>query len=130
MGQFVSTSNDHCNDGLINTLIKRDYIHTMNVEKAFRCVDRGLYYTNDNQNAYRDTAWQSDKVHLSAPSVYATVPECLDLDKGHKFLNIGSGVGYFSTVAGLLLGNFYVNIYLLYPPIHGRPQEIYQGGAK
>uniref|UniRef100_A0A2S2P9Q9 Protein-L-isoaspartate O-methyltransferase domain-containing protein 1 n=1 Tax=Schizaphis graminum TaxID=13262 RepID=A0A2S2P9Q9_SCHGA len=106
MGQFISSNrNDNSNDELINTLIKREYIHTINVEKAFRSVDRGLYYTSDNkQNAYRDTAWQYDKIHLSAPSVYATVLECLDLHKGHKFLNIGSGVGYFSTLAGLLLG--------------------------
>jgi len=116
MGQFISSNrNDKSNDELINTLIKREYIHTINVEKAFRSVDRGLYYTSDNkQNAYRDTAWQYDKIHLSAPSVYATVLECLDLHKGHKFLNIGSGVGYFSTLAGLLLGKFYDNIYLLY----------------
>uniref|UniRef100_A0A2H8U1W3 Protein-L-isoaspartate O-methyltransferase domain-containing protein 2 n=1 Tax=Melanaphis sacchari TaxID=742174 RepID=A0A2H8U1W3_9HEMI len=106
MGQFISASrNNNSNDELVNTLIKREYIHTTNVEQAFRCVDRGLYYTSSNkENAYRDTAWQLDKVHLSAPSVYATVLECLDLHKGQKFLNIGSGVGYFSTLAGLLLG--------------------------
>ncbi|CAH1736527.1 unnamed protein product [Aphis gossypii] len=106
MGQFISTShNDNSNDELINSLIRREYIHTINVEKAFRCVDRGFYYTSGSkQIAYRDNAWQSDKIHLSAPSVYATVLECLDLHKGHAFLNIGSGVGYFSTLAGLLLG--------------------------
>ncbi|KAF0756699.1 protein-L-isoaspartate O-methyltransferase domain-containing protein 1-like, partial [Aphis craccivora] len=106
MGQFISTShNDNSNDELINSLIRREYIHTINVEKAFRCVDRGFYYTSGSkQIAYRDNAWQSDKIHLSAPSVYATALECLDLQKGHTFLNIGSGVGYLSTVAGLLLG--------------------------
>lgn len=106
MGQFVSTtSDDTTNDQLINTLIKREYIHTMDVEKVFRCVDRGFYYTDqDRHNAYRGTAWQSNLIHLSAPSVYATVLECLELNKGLKFLNIGSGVGYFSTMAGLLLG--------------------------
>jgi len=116
MGQFISTNRTvHSNDELINTLIKREYIHTINVEKVFRSVDRGLYYTNDNRlNAYRDSAWQSGDVHLSAPSVYATVLECLDLHKGHKFLNIGSGIGYFSTLAGLLLGKLYLNIYSLY----------------
>jgi len=116
MGQFISTSRtDNSKDELINTLIKREYIHTVNVEKVFRSVDRGLYYTNDNKlNAYRDSAWQSGDVHLSAPSVYATVLECLDLHKGQKFLNIGSGIGYFSTLAGLLLGKLHLNIYSLY----------------
>ncbi|XP_022164021.1 protein-L-isoaspartate O-methyltransferase domain-containing protein 2-like [Myzus persicae] len=106
MGQFVSSNrNDKCNDELVNTLIKREYIHSTIVEKVFRCVDRGLYHTDDNKlNVYRDSAWQSGDIHLSAPSVYATVLECLDLHKGEKFLNIGSGIGYFSTIAGLLLG--------------------------
>jgi len=113
MGQFISTNrNDNSNDELTNSLIKREYIHTINVEKVFRCVDRGLYFTDDHKlNAYRDSAWQSGDIHLSAPSVYATVLECLDLHKGDKFLNIGSGIGYFSTLAGLLLGKLYLNIY-------------------
>jgi len=114
MGQFISTNRtDNSNDELINTLIKREYIHTINVEKVFRSVDRALYYAKDDKlNAYRDSAWQSGDVHLSAPSVYATVLECLDLHKGHKFLNIGSGIGYFSTLAGLLLGKFYQYLFI------------------
>ncbi|XP_060857352.1 protein-L-isoaspartate O-methyltransferase domain-containing protein 2-like [Metopolophium dirhodum] len=106
MGQLESTNRAYySNDELINALIERECIHSINVEKVFRSVDRGLYYTNDNKlNAYRDTDWQSGDVYLSAPSAYATVLECLDIHKGHKFLNIGSGIGYFSTLAGLLLG--------------------------
>jgi len=113
MGQFISTDrNDNSNDELINSLIRREFIYTINVEKVFRCVDRGLYFTDDNKlNAYRDVPWQSGDIHLSAPSVYATVLESLDLHKGDKFLNIGSGIGYFSTLAGLLLGKLYLNIY-------------------
>lgn len=111
MGQFVSTSQFHrtgnSNDELINSLIKNEFIHTIEVEKAFRSVDRGFYYSDEErQHAYRDSAWQSEELHLSAPCVYATVLECLELCSGHTFLNIGSGIGYFSTVAGLLLGNF------------------------
>lgn len=113
MGQFESTNRtDNSNDELINTLIKREYIHWINVEKVLRSVDRGLYYTNDNRlNAYRDINWHSGDVHLSAPIVYATVLKCLDLHNGHTFLNIGSGIGYFSTLAGLLLGKPNLNIY-------------------
>lgn len=104
MGQLISREhNNRTNDALVNNLIKRDFIQTMDVEKVFRCVDRGFFFT-EQRNAYRDSAWQSDKVHLSAPCVYATVLECLELKPGNKFLNIGSGIGYFSTLAGLLLG--------------------------
>ncbi|VVC36174.1 S-adenosyl-L-methionine-dependent methyltransferase [Cinara cedri] len=113
MGQFVSTSqldSDNSNDELINSLIKNEYIHTIKVEKAFRSVDRGFYYNDEEKHhAYRDSAWQSEAMHLSAPCVYATVLECLELCSGHKFLNIGSGIGYFSTVAGFLLGRNGVN---------------------
>lgn len=107
MGQFASTPrSDNSNDELINSLIKNDYIHTKEVEKAFRSVDRGFYFSNDDKRfAYRDLAWQSKELHLSAPCVYATVLECLELRSGHTFLNIGSGIGYFSTVAGVILGN-------------------------
>lgn len=95
------------NDELTNALIKTENIFTKDVEKVFRCVDRGFYFTNQEKPlAYRDTAWQSDSIHLSAPSIYASVLECLRLHQGNKFLNIGSGIGYLSTVAGLLLGKF------------------------
>lgn len=103
MGQHVSLSRN--NDELINSLIKRKFIRTMDVEKVFRSVDRGFYYDEDHKpTAYRDSAWQMGLVHLSAPCIYAKVLECLTLRPGNKFLNIGSGIGYFSTVAGLLLG--------------------------
>lgn len=105
MGQ-INTSIDHRNnDELINMLIKGKSIRTINVEKVFRCVDRGLYFTDIHKHyAYRDAAWQSDHIHLSAPCVYATALECLELKPGNKFLNVGSGIGYLSTIAGLLLG--------------------------
>lgn len=106
MGQINTTAIQHTsNDELINTLIKGNTIRTMIVEKVLRCVDRGFYFTDVHKiYAYRDVAWQANQIHLSAPAVYATALECLELKPGNKFLNIGSGIGYLSTVAGLLLG--------------------------
>ncbi|XP_008180749.1 protein-L-isoaspartate O-methyltransferase domain-containing protein 2 [Acyrthosiphon pisum] len=111
MGQYESTNRLYnSNVQLVDMLILRQCIHSINVEKVLRSVDRGLYYTNDSKlDAYRDADWQSGDVHLFSPSHYAIVLECLDLHKGHKFLNIGSGIGYFSTLAGLLLGISGVN---------------------
>lgn len=106
MGQFMSANRTYsCNDELINALIKAKTILSIDVEKVFRCVDRGFYFPDSDKTlAYRDTAWISESFHLSAPSVYATVMECLELQEGNKFLNIGSGLGYINTLAGLLLG--------------------------
>ncbi|XP_050435906.1 uncharacterized protein LOC126842794 [Adelges cooleyi] len=108
MGQTVSQTRS--NDELINMLVNRRFIRTIDVEKVLRSVDRGFYYTVEHKrNAYRDSAWQSGKIHLSAPCIYAKAMECLALKPGNRFLNIGSGIGYFSTVAGLLLGPNGVN---------------------
>lgn len=108
MGQLHTSYTHDSNDELTNTMIRRRRIRTINVEKVFRCVDRGLYINNNEKpNAYRDSALQSDNIHLSAPCIYATVLECLEIMPGNKFLNIGSGIGYFSTMAGLLLGKLY-----------------------
>ena len=52
----------------------------------------------------QDTAWRSDNLHLSAPCIYSSVMENLSLQPGHSFLNIGSGTGYVSTMAGLIIG--------------------------
>lgn len=106
MGQLMSSRRyRHNNDELTNSMVDNNFIHTENVEKVFRTVDRGFYFKAEEKlGAYRDTAYKSDKIHLSSPGIYAAVLESLKLQKGQRFLNIGSGIGYFSTLAGLLLG--------------------------
>ena len=54
--------------------------------------------------AYSDRPFKQGYVHISAPHMYATVLEHLELQPGHSFLNIGSGSGYFSCLAACLLG--------------------------
>lgn len=80
---------------------------TVNSKFAYllRAVDRGNYYLNEfRESAYKDLAWKHGNLHLSAPCIYSEVLECLHLKPGMSFLNLGSGTGYLSTVAGLLIG--------------------------
>uniref|UniRef100_A0A803KF62 Protein-L-isoaspartate (D-aspartate) O-methyltransferase domain containing 2 n=1 Tax=Xenopus tropicalis TaxID=8364 RepID=A0A803KF62_XENTR len=102
MGGAVSAGQD--NDELIDNLKEAQYIRTEAVERAFRAIDRSEYYLEEfKQNAYRDLAWKHGNIHLSAPCIYSEVMEALDLQPGLSFLNLGSGTGYLSTMAGLIL---------------------------
>uniref|UniRef100_A0A1I8BZL4 Protein-L-isoaspartate O-methyltransferase domain-containing protein 1 n=1 Tax=Meloidogyne hapla TaxID=6305 RepID=A0A1I8BZL4_MELHA len=100
------------NDELIDNLVDHDSIKNERVERIMRLVDRGKFMPEDavDENAYKDSAWKSETgepgfLHISAPCIYANVLEHLDLQKGMAFLNIGSGTGYLSTMAGFLLEN-------------------------
>lgn len=107
MDQFGST---FYNDDIVNYLIKKRYIRTIDVEKVFRCVNQEFYHENlDYQNSRIHHASQ---LNLNMPSqFYAIALECLELQKGHKFLNIGSEYGYFNTMAGLLLGMYFYSYF-------------------
>ncbi|XP_054273851.1 protein-L-isoaspartate O-methyltransferase domain-containing protein 1-like [Macrosteles quadrilineatus] len=108
MGGAVSTGLD--NDDLIDNLSQARYIKTPEIEKVFRAVDRATYFLPDfKMNAYKDLAWKSGNIHISAPCIYSVVMEHLNLSPGLSFLNIGSGTGYLSTMVGLILGPFGVN---------------------
>ncbi|XP_013413841.1 protein-L-isoaspartate O-methyltransferase domain-containing protein 1 [Lingula anatina] len=108
MGGAVSAGES--NDDLIDNLMEADYIKTPLIEKVFRAVDRADYYLPEHRsNAYKDLAWKHGNLHLSAPCIYSEVMESLDLHPGQSFLNLGSGTGYLSTMAGLILGSYGVN---------------------
>ncbi|KAE8741311.1 hypothetical protein FOCC_FOCC013165 [Frankliniella occidentalis] len=108
MGGSVSTGVD--NDDLVDNLYVANYIKTPIVERVFRAVDRAMYFTPlGRDSAYKDLAWKSGNIHLSAPCIYSEVMENLNLGPGMSFLNLGSGTGYLSTMAGLILGSFGIN---------------------
>ena len=103
MGGAVSAGED--NDELIDNLVEADYIKSPHIERVFRAVDRAEYYLPDHrENAYKDLAWKHGNIHLSAPCIYSEVMESIKLEAGMSFLNLGSGTGYLSTLAGLILG--------------------------
>lgn len=104
----MSTGDD--NDELVDNLVNGNYISTPLIEKVFRAVDRANYYLPEHRdNAYKDVAWKHGHLHLSAPCIYSEVMESLKLEPGLSFLNLGSGTGYLSTMAGLILGPYGIN---------------------
>ncbi|CAD6214650.1 GSCOCG00004161001-RA-CDS [Cotesia congregata] len=101
MGNVTSGEN---NEDLVDILKILGYIKTKRVERIFRAVDRGDYVLPSHRSeAYKDLSWKMGNIHLSAPCIYTKVMEGLSLEPGLSFLNIGSGTGYLSTMAGLIL---------------------------
>ncbi|XP_034175728.1 protein-L-isoaspartate O-methyltransferase domain-containing protein 1 isoform X1 [Osmia lignaria lignaria] len=108
MGTTVSSGQN--NDELVDDLMKSGYIRTKEVEKVFRAVDRADYVLPLHREiAYKDIAWKHGNIHLSAPCIYSEVMEALFLEPGLSFLNLGSGTGYLSTMAGLILSQHGTN---------------------
>ncbi|KAI4493893.1 hypothetical protein M0804_002069 [Polistes exclamans] len=108
MGSAVSSGQN--NDELVDNLMTSGYIRTKKVEQVFRAVDRADYFlTLCRESAYKDLAWKHGNIHLSAPCVYSLVIEGLSLEPGLSFLNLGSGTGYLSTMAGLILSQHGTN---------------------
>ncbi|XP_020623627.1 uncharacterized protein LOC110061133 [Orbicella faveolata] len=93
------------NEEMVDKLVHMGVITVKEVEDAFRAVPRGAFVSPDLQlEAYIDAPLLGDPhLHMSAPHMYATVLEALDLSPGLSFLNIGSGTGYFSCLAGCIL---------------------------
>ena len=54
--------------------------------------------------AYHDRPFRNGNIHISAPHMYVTVLEALEIQPGMSFLNVGSGSGYLSCLAAYMLG--------------------------
>ena len=111
MGGAVSAGEN--NDELVDNLCYESYIITPEVEEVFRKIDRADYMKFDTEeeriDAYDDRALRKGALHLSAPCIYTKALEALKIERGHSFLNVGSGTGYFSTMVGMLIGPYGVN---------------------
>jgi len=82
-------------------------VRTPSVEAAFRRVDRRFFVPRNQVSlAHSDQPLREDHVHISAPHIYGTALEALELQPGssQSFLNLGSGTGYLSCMAANILG--------------------------
>ena len=85
---------------MLQMLIDEGRLSSDTARAAFRAVDRRTYCVgaSSDEDIYSDRPFRSPQVHLSAPSIYATALDALELSEGLSFLNIGSGTGYLSTL--------------------------------
>ena len=116
----IATSRGQNNLELVDNLVNGENIESAAVEFVFRLVDRGLYIPESAEGIYDTAPWRAQgdieqmfgPLHISAPSIYTSVLEHLDLQKGQSFLNIGSGLGYLSTMTGFFLGKTGYSFYI------------------
>eukprot|EP00927_Polykrikos_kofoidii_P078668 TRINITY_DN75477_c0_g1_i1.p1 TRINITY_DN75477_c0_g1~~TRINITY_DN75477_c0_g1_i1.p1 ORF type:complete len:340 (-),score=35.99 TRINITY_DN75477_c0_g1_i1:184-1203(-) len=97
---------------LCNALKDAGCLKTPEVAKAFEAVDRKHFlYEGASQEAYVNIPLRRGKFHQSAPSVYASALEALELTRPDlSFLNVGSGTGYFSALVAQLIGQTSLHI--------------------
>jgi protein-L-isoaspartate O-methyltransferase len=108
-------------------------IRTPQIEAAFRAVDRKffvptvrcvwrmfylmfslekaltlfLFMQKQSHLAYTDQPIREGNIHISAPHIYGTILEALDLpstEAGSTFLNLGSGTGYLTCLVTQVMG--------------------------
>ena len=81
---------------LIENLKKEGFIRSEKVEKAMLEVDRKYFVLSEYQNeSYIDEPLPTiNGQTVSAPHMVAMMLEYLEIDKGNKILEIGTGLGY------------------------------------
>lgn len=79
------------------------------VKRALRKVDRSLFVPL----SYKSMAWQNHPLSIgceqtiSQPFIVALMTELLDIERGQRVLEIGTGSGYQTAVLALLAGQVY-----------------------
>ncbi|MBI2079709.1 protein-L-isoaspartate(D-aspartate) O-methyltransferase [Candidatus Micrarchaeota archaeon] len=91
---------------MVNSLKQIGYLRSKQVEKAFLAVDRSFFIPKDAEMfAYYDQPIPiGQNQTISAPTVVAFMLESLELKKGFRILEIGTGSGYNSALISYLIG--------------------------
>ncbi len=105
----MKKNNDTLIDFLAETMHEIEYPGINKVLNVMRKIDRGLFI----ETAYKkfEGVYEDVPVHIgfeqtcSQPRVVAEMALSLELKKGMKVLEIGTGSGYSSSVASMLIGS-------------------------
>ncbi len=92
---------------LVSQLRKEGYIQTDEVQQAFLKVPREAFVPEAlRPYAYVDTPLDiGNGQTISAPHMVAIMCEALDITKGQKILEIGTGSGYHAAIVSQLVGS-------------------------
>jgi protein-L-isoaspartate(D-aspartate) O-methyltransferase len=98
---------DYHKQKLISKLKAEGYIKSKNIELAFQKISRENFIKKkDIYSAYSDNPLDIGYGQtISAPHMVAIMCEVLDLKKGQKILEIGSGSGYHAAIISKIIGN-------------------------
>ena len=94
------------NEGLIEHLKSIGYLKSKEVEKALRDVRREMFVPDSIKNlAYRDAPLHiGNNQTISQPATVVAMTEALEVKKGQKILEIGTGSGWQSALLSKLVG--------------------------
>ncbi|EFA81459.1 predicted protein [Heterostelium album PN500] len=105
---FVET-NYSSNEELIEKLKSKYSIDNLEVIDALITIPRGDFIPEElTEQAYHDSPIRCSRLgfNISAPHIYINCLAELDIKPGNKFLDIGSGCGHFTCLAGYLVGPY------------------------
>lgn len=96
------------NAAMVKSLCAEGVLTSPEVIEAFRSVDRGDFVPSSGRfgadRAYANVPVRIGNFHLSAPFIYGVALEALGVRRGVRFINVGSGTGYLSSIVAVLLG--------------------------
>ena len=99
------------NQALVDRLKQTGAIQSVRVESAFRAVPRHLFLPKlPLEKVYQDEAIITKRLDgqaissSSQPTIMAVMLEQLDLEPGHRVLEIGAGTGYNAALVANLVG--------------------------
>ena len=96
------------NAAMVKRLCAEGVLTSPEVIEAFRSVDRGDFVPSSGRfgadRAYANVPVRIGNFHLSAPFIYGVALEALGVRRGVRFINVGSGTGYLSSIVAVLLG--------------------------